>query len=112
MLASQHAWECTHREPEPGHVESVFRVVGVVGREVLMCGELRSKTGMLGKHTSLPVTERGAAALGALDGTYLVCRDVSALETSNARATRLHRLIEWEAEVDACCVGRGMGAWG
>ena len=78
ILALQHAWECTHREPEPGRVESVFHYVGVVGWGVLLmmllCGGLRSRTGMTGRRTSLlPATARGAAAaLGALDGTYLV----------------------------------------
>jgi len=41
---------------------------------LLLCGELRSRTGMMGRRTSLLTTERGGAALGALDGTYLVCR--------------------------------------
>ena len=93
MLASQHAWERKHREPAPGHAELVFHVVGVVGWDVkllLMCGELRSRIDMTGRRTSLQGTERGAAALGALDGTYLVryVRELTAPETSNARATR------------------------
>jgi hypothetical protein len=56
----------------------LFHIVGV-GWDVLlllllsMCGELRSRTGMMGRRTSLLGTETGAAALGALDGTYLVC---------------------------------------
>jgi hypothetical protein len=93
MLALLHASGCTHREAVPGHAEPVFHVVGV-GWDVMLlmlCGGLRSRTGMTGRRTSsLLVTERGAAALGALGGTYLVryVRELTAPETSNARATR------------------------
>jgi hypothetical protein len=72
----------------------LFHVVGV-GWDVKllllsMCGELRSRIGMTGRRTSLQGTEKDAAALGALDGTYLdrYVRELTAPETSNARATR------------------------
>lgn len=67
--------ECKRRESAPVHAELVFQVVGV-DRDVLLCGEAlssRSRIGMMGRRTSLLARERGAAALGALDGTYLVC---------------------------------------
>ena len=55
-------------DAEPG-----FHIVGV-DRDVMLRGEQRSRIGMMGRRTfSLLVTEIGAsAALGALDGTYLV----------------------------------------
>ena len=98
ILAVQHAFlECTHRETAPGHAELVFHVVGV-GRDVLVCGEAlssRLRIGMMGRRTSLLATERGAAALGALDGTYLVCRESAAAKTSNARNANLIDLLRW-----------------
>jgi hypothetical protein len=59
------------------HGELVFHVV--VGRVVIfgLCCEALSprwRTDMMGRRTSLPATERCAAALEAHDGTYLVVR--------------------------------------
>jgi hypothetical protein len=65
------SWENTNCETALGRAELVLHVVGV-GRDVWMSGEalsLRSKTDMMGRCTSLLATERGAAALGAHDGT-------------------------------------------
>jgi hypothetical protein len=92
MLASRHASERRHRDSAPGHAELVFHVVGV-GWDVLMCGELRSRTDMMGRRTFLPVTERGAAELGALDGTCLaIC---AVLETSQcARDAKLRAYVD------------------
>jgi len=72
------------------HAEPAFHIVGV-DRDVMLCGEQRSRTGMMGRRTSsLLATERGAsAALGALDGTYLgsICESWRLRKRPNARAT-------------------------
>jgi hypothetical protein len=60
-----------------GREEFVFHVVfGRVVVSGLCCEALspRWRTDMMGRRTSLPATERCAAALEAHDGTYLVVR--------------------------------------
>jgi len=100
MPTSQHASEHTRLEPAPEHAEPVLHILGV-GRDVLvlLCGELRSRTGMMGRRTSsLPATARGAAALGALDGTYLVWRDVRLRKLECARNAKLRASLEMDPE--------------
>jgi hypothetical protein len=68
---------CRGSEAVSEHGELVFHVV--VGQAVvsgLWCEALSSRwrTDMMGRRTSLPGTERCAAALEAHDGTYLVDR--------------------------------------
>ena len=111
ILASPHASGRTHREAAPGFAEPVFHIVGV-GRDVMLCGEQRSRTGMMGRRTSsLLLTERGAsAALGALDGTYLVRMFESwrLRKRPTARATRRLPMMGGALDAHAHCVASGM----
>jgi hypothetical protein len=75
VLVAHGVLGCREFEAVSEHGELVFHVVvGQVVGSGLCCEALspRWRTDMMGRRTSLPATERCAAALEAHDGTYLV----------------------------------------
>lgn len=95
LITSNRALGCIRCEIAFGHAELVFHVVAGQGEVFGLCCEAllpRSRTDMMGRHISLPATEKCAAALEALVGTYLVVGSWQRRPDFQSRSANLRRL--------------------